>query len=178
MQKLVLFTFEVSTILYWIFMLQIVHFQKNLEGQCLNKNRLTGSLFILLDKIISTLLAESTKDVYSNNGGCAGWNYLHDCLVYPRGLSTEYCPICASLLWHPCIISNDNLNCWKIVLHEKDIYEVGQLHVHQLFSLLVLLHFARMRSQKDARRKISLKLAGPYWLRGFFLQLFTYHFRR
>ena len=67
-------------------------FQKNLEGQCLNKNRLTGSLFILLDKIISTLLAESTKDVYSNNGGCAGWNYLHDCLVYQQNIAQSVPP--------------------------------------------------------------------------------------
>ena len=30
-------------------MFQIVHFQKILEGQCLNKNRLTTPLYILLD---------------------------------------------------------------------------------------------------------------------------------
>ena len=33
---------------YWIFMFQIVHFQKILQGQCLNKNRLTAPLYILL----------------------------------------------------------------------------------------------------------------------------------
>ena len=35
--------------LYWIFMFQIVHFQKILEGQCLNKISLTAPLYILLD---------------------------------------------------------------------------------------------------------------------------------
>ena len=30
-------------------MFQIVHLQKILEGQCLNKNRLTTPLYILLD---------------------------------------------------------------------------------------------------------------------------------
>ena len=30
-------------------MFQIVHFQKILEGECLNKNRLTAPLYILLD---------------------------------------------------------------------------------------------------------------------------------
>ena len=37
-----------QSFLYWIFMFQIVHFQKILEGQCLNKNRLTAPLYILL----------------------------------------------------------------------------------------------------------------------------------
>ena len=36
-------------------MFQIVHFQKILEGQCLNKNRLTAPLYILLDLTPSLL---------------------------------------------------------------------------------------------------------------------------
>ena len=34
--------------LYWIFMFQILHFQKILEGQCLYRIRLTAPLYILL----------------------------------------------------------------------------------------------------------------------------------
>ena len=37
-----------QSFLYWIFMFQIVHFQKILEVQCLNSIRLTAPLYILL----------------------------------------------------------------------------------------------------------------------------------
>ena len=37
-----------QSFLYWIFMFQIEHYQKILEGQCLNSIRLTAPLYILL----------------------------------------------------------------------------------------------------------------------------------
>ena len=37
-----------KSFLFWIFLFQIVHLQKILEGQCLNKNRLTAPQYILL----------------------------------------------------------------------------------------------------------------------------------
>ena len=38
-----------QSFLYWIFTFQIEHLQKILEGQCLNRIRLTAPLYILLD---------------------------------------------------------------------------------------------------------------------------------
>ena len=55
--------------LYWIFMFQIVHFQKILEGQCLNKIRLTAPLYILLAFNLSSDIHLSKWTLLQPSGG-------------------------------------------------------------------------------------------------------------
>ena len=66
---------EYQSLLYWIFMFQIVHFQKILEGQCLNSIMLTAPLYILLasNLTIKWMNPEAQKRRYKEDTSIFGF---------------------------------------------------------------------------------------------------------
>ena len=103
-----------QSFLYWIFMFQIVHFQKILEGQCLNSIRLTAPLYILLVKLGVTI-----KD--HNILKSDLWLTLHPRRIYRGAVNLILFRHCPSKIFCKCSIWNVNIQ------YKNDWYTLQKL---------------------------------------------------
>ena len=83
-----------QSFLYWIFIFQIVHFQKILEGQCLNKNRLSAPLYILLGYTPIVILPKGCFEWYSSLLFLIKYAVRHYFGGAHDGRFGRFCPLC------------------------------------------------------------------------------------